>query len=852
MTSVCLGIFALEIVLSCIAKPGYIFGYYFWLDTVSTVSLMFDIGWVNDAIFQTGAGTSSSSNSAALLSKASRTSQVGTRAARIVRIIRLIRLVRLVKIYKMKQDLEEIKVKDEDLRMDDDDVEGSGGDTGAAGATPQRDRGQSVANRDGNSRQRAESVQAKLAARSSLQGLQTLPLPVVQEAEVKQEHPHKPSFSGESDASASQGGSQPDLRRRRSAASGKRISMKIQAIKEEAEEEQIVETNVGRKLSDLTTRRVIALVLSVMISIPLFTTGTFKSDYTSYEYGLSTLYAAWDTTWTSPAQYSTRFNTTLNSYTTMGLAARLPLIKLDLDSTSLGQWADPNTIRNADQQYYVGGYDSAGNAHVFAIYDFTADNKLGAVLSIIRTIFVSVVLTGGALLFSKDAGDLIVQPIEKMLKRVQRIAKNPLKAVQIEEKEALLEEKLEKENEKKGKKKTEKSDGENYETAILERTIVKIGALLALGFGEAGSEIISQNMAKGGEVDPMIPGKKVMAIFGFCDIRNFTDATEILQQEVMVYVNEIAEIVHGTVDFFSGAANKNIGDAFLLVWKFPQEDCEYNDDGQMQLKDNEFVRGFADMALVSFLKIIAKINRSLKLDKYRKHAGLNQRMPNYSVKMGFGLHVGWAIEGAIGSEYKIDASYLSPNVNMAARLEAATKQFGVPLLLSGAMKDLLTDGTRKHVRVIDKVTVKGSIQPIEICTVDLDMSKLKVNKQEKDIGTLSRTEKKKMRLRNRSKRDKLKEKVALGEFDISKFFETEKDLKMMRETYTIDFEEKWREGFQHYLEGDWDKAKEYFEDTLAMIPGKSDGPSNTLLRVIQEHGGKAPIDWNGYRELTEK
>jgi hypothetical protein len=41
-------------------------------------------------------------------------------------------------------------------------------------------------------------------------------------------------------------------------------------------------------------------------------------------------------------------------------------------------------------------------------------------------------------------------------------------------------------------------------------------------------------------------------------------------------------------------------------------------------------------------------------------------MPNYSVKIGSGLHVGWAIEGAIGSFYKIDASYLSPNVNKSA------------------------------------------------------------------------------------------------------------------------------------------------------------------------------------------
>lgn len=48
-------------------------------------------------------------------------------------------------------------------------------------------------------------------------------------------------------------------------------------------------------------------------------------------------------------------------------------------------------------------------------------------------------------------------------------------------------------------------------------------------------------------------------------------------------------------------------------------------------------------------------------------------MKNYVVNMGFGLHTGWAIEGAIGSQYKIDASYLSPNVNISSRLDGATK-----------------------------------------------------------------------------------------------------------------------------------------------------------------------------------
>ncbi len=37
-----------------------------------------------------------------------------------------------------------------------------------------------------------------------------------------------------------------------------------------------------------------------------------------------------------------------------------------------------------------------------------------------------------------------------------------------------------------------------------------------------------------------------------------------------------------------------------------------------------------------------------------------------------------------------------------------------------------------------------------------------------------------------------------------------------------------------------------------MIPEHKDGPSNTLLEVIESEGGIAPEDWQGYRALTEK
>lgn len=102
-------------------------------------------------------------------------------------------------------------------------------------------------------------------------------------------------------------------------------------------------------------------------------------------------------------------------------------------------------------------------------------------------------------------------------------------------------------------------------------------------------------------------------------------------------------------------------------------------------------------------------------------------MDNYKVKIGFGLHLGWGIEGAIGSIFKIDASYLSPNVNMAARLEGATKQFGVPLLISEDLQVKFSPGVNKYVRMIDKVTVKGSTQPMGLFTIDMNYDNLPVS-----------------------------------------------------------------------------------------------------------------------------
>ena len=45
----------------------------------------------------------------------------------------------------------------------------------------------------------------------------------------------------------------------------------------------------------------------------------------------------------------------------------------------------------------------------------------------------------------------------------------------------------------------------------------------------------------------------------------------------MLFVNNIGDIVHTITDRFLGAANKNIGDAFLLVWRIIESKYQIND-----------------------------------------------------------------------------------------------------------------------------------------------------------------------------------------------------------------------------------------------------------------------------------
>lgn len=86
-------------------------------------------------------------------------------------------------------------------------------------------------------------------------------------------------------------------------------------------------------------------------------------------------------------------------------------------------------------------------------------------------------------------------------------------------------------------------------------------------------------------------------------------------EEVMVFVNTIASIVHGNADKYGGAPNKNIGDAFLLVWKLivnfdemSMDSIDVNSENDYlvlkKIKENPLNSTIAELAALAFIDMI--------------------------------------------------------------------------------------------------------------------------------------------------------------------------------------------------------------------------------------------------------
>ncbi|KAK9837998.1 hypothetical protein WJX74_009322 [Apatococcus lobatus] len=257
----------------------------------------------------------------------------------------------------------------------------------------------------------------------------------------------------------------------------------------------------------------------------------------------------------------------------------------------------------------------------------------------------------------------------------------------------------------------------------------------------------------------------------------------------------------------------------------------------------------ADKALAAFVIIQAALKRSPRLQRYSQRQDLNERMPDFQVKMGFGLHIGWAIEGAIGSNFKIDASYLSPNVNMASRLEAATKQFGTSILLSEDFVAMLSPRVRLRVRQIDRVTVKGSAKPMGLFTYDVSLDKVAAPMTEPSVRMPAG-----LMLPDRTADTAQAETFSAQVYNDE--FAEHPDLKV---TWAVDaaFIERFAEGYTAYETGEWARARFILEETQASrrdVKGEpvKDGPSTALLNFMTDKGFQAPPGWKGWRELTEK
>ena len=112
----------------------------------------------------------------------------------------------------------------------------------------------------------------------------------------------------------------------------------------------------------------------------------------------------------------------------------------------------------------------------------------------------------------------------------------------------------------------------------------------------------------------------------------------------------------------------------------------------MKVKNNsQIVNNTADLALIAIIKIVIKLQSEDNILRYSQDPKILEHLgQDYKVKLGFGLHSGVAIEGAIGTEFKIDATYLSRDVEFAGTIESLTKSYGASILFSGELFNMLS------------------------------------------------------------------------------------------------------------------------------------------------------------------
>ena len=627
-----------------------------------------------------------------------------------------------------------------------------------------------------------------------------------------------------------------------------------------------------KKLSEIllyrSKQKIILLILIELFCFTVFNPSNYITQKTSLEIGFN-LFSTFN------SYNETDFSFYYNLYIEKHKNIKTPLIFLKLGSLEYGSIEDVKKLREQEKISYNAkcpNFNLENNSNDLnycnVVFDYRYVNKLNAILNLIKTILICIILYFGNFWFTTDLCKMVLDPTDAMVERVKLISNNPLQVILDEEKkkiEKVIEEEKEKENENKticgcnsSNSNSASSNKNLLETEILEKTISKIGALLALSLGDAGAEIISRNMKENstGDVNPMIPGKKVCAIYGFCDIRNFTGLTEILQEKVMVFVNDIADIVHQYAFEYGGSANKNIGDAFLLVWKFDNKFTYISKkNNELKVYNCEQVNQICDMALISILKMFAGIEKSKEIKKFKNIEQIIQKFGKDSIKIGFGIHLGWSIEGAIGSNFKIDASYLSPNCNMANTCEEKTKMYGVDLVMTDKFVENLSDEAQKNTRILDICYEED--EPIGFYTIDFDRSELSSDEDDLDLefenieGNKKTSASAMKRIKRFKKRFERRKNIEMAtsippkKYFWNDYVQADKDWEKMRMSYSNSFYKYYNKGFDEFHFGDWPKAKELLEKALDIK--EDDMPTKRMLDIIKKYNNVKPENFRNLK-----
>ena len=913
-----IGIFFLEWILNIVSKIDYTWSFFFWLDLVATISLLQDLDWVINPIMGYGSARQRSFKSSVQAAKAMSKVSSASRATRVLRVIRIVRLIRMVKLYKSvitareiqervkkQQDLDaknriEKNIESNDTTLSKKDyIIGRGSinpsinidnkDSGSVSenlvnVNEENKNGVNINDKkindikndnktndknDGNNNNNDNNDNKK----DNIANGKNVPTETernnVKETENNLLLPkeNKNTNNNEQDNKNEKNKNKFETLKEKEdiATTTNDNNSSIDDMDEEDLEKVVKESRISKIISDSLTQKVIILILILLIVFPILSDDFFANTSITYELIAQIISASYDLfeSQNKILQSEILYGLFDKNYPALNISYNGTLLYNDSrywNRTDYFRYKEVTTVFSADGQVNI-------------VYSLLKETQLTGLLNIFQTIFVCIMLSGAAILFENDAKKLVLSPLEIMIEIVDNVAKDPINAKNIDElqtgvKAILDEEEGEKEKAKKKKHgnlgnnatvavddKNNNDEEENYEVSVIKAAIIKISALLAISFGEAGGEIIKKNLTSGQDLNPRLKGKKKTAIFGFCDIRQFEEINLALEEKTILLINEIADIVHSSVDKFGGATNKNIGESFLNVWKFYNEVPVRDKDGNLttQKKDNlleidptnPMVAITADSACLACLRVIMKINKSFNILNYSHNEEILKRISNFKLNMGFGIHIGYGIEGAVGSTYKIDASYLSPNVNIAARLETATRQFGLSLLISGPLYNLFSDELKRICRYIDCVYVKGSVQPLDLYTIDVNLN-LKPQ-EKKDIIIMNNKEKRK---RYAEKKENFQREIEVYKSVTRLVFQKSNYLELINTKRTSEFYYNWDEGISAYKKGDFTTAGDKFKRCLKLFP--DDGPAKTLLKYFENRNYKAPEGWIGVRELTSK